>query len=524
MPEPALLPENCSNSPEFLAIRKNVAPPEVCAPAARAETFAVRQERRGHARKVLTSLLYAELEHGTGGIVNNLSESGMELRLAIPIFQRELPAVRFRLTDSEKPITTAARVVWLREGNRLAGLEFSLPSAELRGQIAAYLKLAAALEGIEIPGSRMEVERAAARPMSLAAEVLDAVNGRSEARAAGMITEGKDKETMSEGKKTEADLEAKAVAEAASASAGSVEAPATVTDAQDVPIDAARAELHELQAAVMVESVERKIFVEQPHSVFGKVGEPAIFRGKPKEPSRAAAKPVWDHLLSISLGVFLIFVGWAVRGVYEEFWGQPSAAANPVVGAPILPPTNAANGNEVVVDGFRIAPEVHAQKASAIVPPVRVNPQGARAASAPAATSIPRNLVTQRVVSAVRIANGDDDSSAKAATGVSHAAAAAAIPAAPANLEKREPMGLVQNGQMTYRADADGIAKSVNAVKVRAVIGPDGRVRSALAESGAAGIVPAALGAVRGWRFEVMRANGVPVASMCDVTVEVVER
>lgn len=524
MPEPALLPENCSNSPEFLAIRENLAPPEACAPAARAETFAVRQERRGHARKVLTSLLYAELEHGTGGIVNNLSESGMELRLAIPIFQRELPAVRFRLADSEKPITTAARVVWLREGNRLAGLEFSLPSAELRGQIAAYLKLAAALEGIEIPGSRMEVERAAARPMSLATEVLDAVNGTSGARTAPMATEGQDKETMSDREKTEADLEAQAAAEAVSASAGSVEPTATaaaVADAQDVPIDAARVELHELQAAVMVESVERKIFVEQPRSAYGKVGEPAIFRGKPKEPSRVAAKPLWDHMLSISLGVFLIFVGWAVRGVYEEFWGQPSAAANPVVGAPILPPTNAANGNEVVVDGFRIAPEVHAQKASAIVPPVRVNPQGARAASAPAATSIPQSGMRQR---SARDASDDEAGAKSTAASVSHAAAAAAIPAAPANLEKREPMGLVQNGQMTYRTDADGIANGVNAVKVRAVIGPDGRVRSALAESGAAGMVPAALGAVRGWRFEVMRANGVPVASMCDVTVEVVER
>lgn len=518
MPEPALLPENCSNSPEFLAIRKNVAPPEACAPAARAETFAVRQERRGHARKVLTSLLYAELEHGTGGIVNNLSESGMELRLAIPIFQRELPAVRFRLTDSEKPITTAARVVWLREGNRLAGLEFSLPSAELRGEIAAYLKLAAALEGIEIPGRRIEVERAAARPMSMATEVLDAVNGTSGARDGEIVSEKQKKETVGV-----LSVDAAAVALARVDAAPIVEAAVGAADAP-VAVDAAGTELHELQAAVMVESVERKIFTQQPHSVFGKLGEPAIFRGKPKEPSRAAAKPVWDHLLSISLGVFLIFVGWAVRGVYEEFWGQPSAAANPVAGAPILPPTNAANGNEVVVDGFRIAPEVHAQKASAIVPPVRVNPQGARAASAPAATSIPRNLVTQRVVSAVRIANGDDDSSAKAATGVSHAAAAAAIPAAPANLEKREPMGLVQNGQMTYRTDADGIANGVNAVKVRAVIGPDGRVRSALAESGAAGMVPAALGAVRGWRFEVMRANGVPVASMCDVTVEVVER
>lgn len=355
----------------------------------------------------------------------------------------------------------------------------------------------------------------------MATEVLDAVNGKSEARTAPMVMEGQDKETMRDREKTEAEQGAKVAAEAVSANAGSVEAPATVTDAQDVTIDAARAELRELQAAVMVESVERKIFAQQPRSAYGKVAEPAIFRGKPKEPRGAAAKPLWDHLLSISLGVFLVFVGWAARGVYEEFWEQPSAAANPVVGAPILPPTNAANGNEVAVDGSRIAPEVHARKASAFVPPVRVNPQGASAASAPAATSVPQSAMPQR---AARDASEDEGAGAKsAAASVSHSTATA-IDSVPANLEKREPMGLVQNGRMTYRTDADGIAKSVNAVKVRAVIGPDGRVRSAQAESGAAGMVPVALGAVRGWRFEVMRANGVPVASMCDVTVEVVGR
>jgi TonB family protein len=91
-------------------------------------------ERRSRPRLHLPSLAYVELGDGNGGIILNLSESGLAVQAAMSFADDAFPLVRFQLAPSKDWIEAGAKIVWRGDTRKLAGLQFvDLPSeASLR--------------------------------------------------------------------------------------------------------------------------------------------------------------------------------------------------------------------------------------------------------------------------------------------------------------------------------------------------------------------------------------------------------
>jgi TonB family protein len=134
------------------------APPAVLAEAradapAIAETFAPRTERnllaeaipsqrdrRLQMRATLPSCAYTALDDINGGVVLNISETGMAVAATDPLSIAEyLPQIRFRLPNVEQRIKVSAQVVWLAESKKNVGIRFVDLATETRNQIANWI-------------------------------------------------------------------------------------------------------------------------------------------------------------------------------------------------------------------------------------------------------------------------------------------------------------------------------------------------------------------------------------------------
>jgi|GEM_PF-2071435 len=125
-----------------------------------ADKLQQRPERRGKVRHPLGALAYLDIGSDNGGIVLDLSEDGLGLQAVAPLFgQRELN-LRIQLPQCEMRIETAARIVWLSDSNRLAGVRFENLSSGARARIRDWIGThglpdAAAGESIyEVEGER----------------------------------------------------------------------------------------------------------------------------------------------------------------------------------------------------------------------------------------------------------------------------------------------------------------------------------------------------------------------------------
>lgn len=88
--------------------------------------------RRCHPRFPLRSLTYVRLENNNGGIIRDLTESGVALQAVSPLNPGDEVALHFDLFSPRVRIETRARVAWADEGGQ-AGVSFvDLPSRAQR--------------------------------------------------------------------------------------------------------------------------------------------------------------------------------------------------------------------------------------------------------------------------------------------------------------------------------------------------------------------------------------------------------
>jgi TonB family protein len=97
-------------------------------------------ERRLHARQQVTALAYLDIGAENGGIVLNLSEEGMALQAVAPLNSQADVTLRIQLPHSQSRIETGAKIVWLSQSNRQAGVRFEDMSAEARTQIHEWIR------------------------------------------------------------------------------------------------------------------------------------------------------------------------------------------------------------------------------------------------------------------------------------------------------------------------------------------------------------------------------------------------
>src|SRR5580658_10300688 len=104
------------------------------------DTIQTPRERRLQMRATLASCAYTALDHINGGIVLNISETGMAVAAADSLaLANFLPHVRFRLPNVDQRIKVSAQVVWLAESKKQVGIRFVDLTAEARNQIANWI-------------------------------------------------------------------------------------------------------------------------------------------------------------------------------------------------------------------------------------------------------------------------------------------------------------------------------------------------------------------------------------------------
>src|SRR5579885_2400307 len=94
--------------------------------------------RRVHYRHPLSSLVYATLENGNGGILRNLSEHGAAIQAVAALRPGQSLRVRFDLFHPKTRIDVQARVSWANSTGQ-AGILFTEGTPQLRRQLNAWI-------------------------------------------------------------------------------------------------------------------------------------------------------------------------------------------------------------------------------------------------------------------------------------------------------------------------------------------------------------------------------------------------
>jgi TonB family protein len=96
------------------------------------QNFSPNADRRIHARHRLRSLAYVELGENNGGIVINISEGGFAVRAAEAITEDRLPSVRFQTQNTEKQLVASGEIAWASDSRKEVGMRFvGLPEEAL---------------------------------------------------------------------------------------------------------------------------------------------------------------------------------------------------------------------------------------------------------------------------------------------------------------------------------------------------------------------------------------------------------
>ncbi len=81
-------------------------------------------ERRQRARHSPSALTYVTLGDSNGGIIANISETGMYVTAGEPLHEDFLSRVSFRIPQTDSVIDTQGEVVWTSESKKEAGVRF----------------------------------------------------------------------------------------------------------------------------------------------------------------------------------------------------------------------------------------------------------------------------------------------------------------------------------------------------------------------------------------------------------------
>jgi periplasmic protein TonB len=96
-------------------------------------------ERRSHVRRRVLALEYIDLGFSNGGILLNLSEGGMYVQAVASLPSDDFPQISFRLPDSLYLIKTNARIAWMGQSKKDAGIQFIDLPEEARLRIRQWV-------------------------------------------------------------------------------------------------------------------------------------------------------------------------------------------------------------------------------------------------------------------------------------------------------------------------------------------------------------------------------------------------
>jgi hypothetical protein len=98
----------------------------------------LRRNHRRHFRQKIHNLAYINLDYSNGGIIRNVSESGIAIQVVTPIEENQEVQLRFDLLNPRARVEVRARVAWTDSSGQ-AGLEFLAIAPRSRRQLKEWL-------------------------------------------------------------------------------------------------------------------------------------------------------------------------------------------------------------------------------------------------------------------------------------------------------------------------------------------------------------------------------------------------
>jgi TonB family protein len=531
--------------------------------------------RRAHLRQPVRSLAYVELGEGNGGIVLNVSEGGMAVQAVMSLMGDDLPLLRVQLAHSKKQIEAKGRVTWTGGLRKLAGVEFVDLSEEALTQIREWVSLedpaqnspaqdeepiakddpAPALQAqpeaakpIPEPtgfGTRRPPKRSPVFPTETSREVADALRRRRApvmpaATVVGptLVPEPLVPDAVVPVLQEPTEFPAPSVAVPTSRSdeprrttarpmgtaalddsSASTVAPRTVAKEATPPVAAA-------PSVPLVAAPPRPAAAIPPDRFgFKPTARPwsIILKSILPEPRDKWKLAAWVTIFAVvSLAAGWIAGRGTLPGVFQKTDGTDSgedAAAENEPGPEVSPSPNASEIEAVDVNNqrwlipMRGSPNVpdvpHSEASAGSSPRPEDNRTTAEAISPPALSTRTQSVPSSNVE--------------KATPTVASSSKPQNVPAAGSGGTPTRD-GLLKAGELAHRVEpvypAAAIANRLEGtVKIDADIDLDGSIKSLRALSGPQSLVPAALEAVRQWRYNPTTLDGKQISTERQITI-----
>ncbi len=97
-------------------------------------------DRRGRVRQNPSAIAYLDVGEGNGGIVLNVSETGIAIAVAQALTDDEIPSLSFRLPQLDRTFQAGGQVVWRSATNKTAGVRFVNLEERDRSQIRNWIR------------------------------------------------------------------------------------------------------------------------------------------------------------------------------------------------------------------------------------------------------------------------------------------------------------------------------------------------------------------------------------------------
>lgn len=526
------------------------------------------KDRRQHVRRRVSSLSYVDLGENNGGIVLNVSEGGIRIQAAQGLEEGPV-LIRLQLPESRKRLEVRAEAVWVGSTRKEAGLRFVDLSEDALGQIRKWIAheesaeaSAGEQDGESVAETAAQVRPGMAapvpgEPVSTGVQNMDGELAFENEFVAEPEAVGESQEATEEAVVEEADEIADETTQAVARrlpperilEVGKAEAAPSVV----VPLVPTPAETAELPVSTF-------------NGISGTHGAPLFVR--PHRPAyvpdddgwksyRVKLESGWFVAALILLLALISFVaGMAVRrGALNSVIGQTDEPAHPQ--SPLqpttdtsqaAPPSTASTGDppgaapkplEIeIVDSigkrWEIPAAPGANHPDASTSDRSAAPESATPADNQASSSAPNPSRPQSSrTDASSMAAGAEKGGASLTLTLPETPISASdsvairsggmVPVPPATGQSAQGGRNLLIGQLTnlvepiYPSEARqrGIEGTV---KLHAVIGTDGKVRSLQPLSGPESLVQAAMTAVREWKYTPTTWNGKPIETEEDIS------
>jgi TonB family protein len=104
---------------------------------------------RAHMRRKLSPMAYVELGQDNGGILLNLSEGGFAVQSALALTSRVFSELRFQVPAVQGWLAASGRIVWLSDSKKEAGIQFTELPGEARREIHKWVSADGAREPVK---------------------------------------------------------------------------------------------------------------------------------------------------------------------------------------------------------------------------------------------------------------------------------------------------------------------------------------------------------------------------------------